>query len=125
MSRGAIISNAEVARSQRLGNQRIGDNNIMDRGVTLGAVANGAVAGKLDAVWAVKILPVGYVAGELEIPHALGRVPLLVMLAMQEGAGAVSARATSRDKWTATTARVTLASATGSMDNLSLTFLIA
>ena len=106
---------------------QLGDANVAERGLTLGGHSDGALAGRIDAIRAIKPLSTGMV--EVEVAHALGRVPVEVV-AWEVEAGpsndlVLVVSAVKKSLWTATTVRVKVHAVAGSMTGAKLTLLIA
>lgn len=60
--------------------QRLGEANLQERALGLGKPVDGATAGRHNAVWAKVALPASGSAWTLDVPHALGAVPVSVSL---------------------------------------------
>lgn len=101
----------------RLGNAingALGEANLQRRSLGAGDPRKPATKTSSKSVW-VPVKLTGNSGSEIEIIHRLGLVPTLVELGEWEGGtGALICNASSKDRWTQTTARVTVTSTDGS-----------
>ena len=84
-----------------------------DRAIGYGTGKQGALVGKRNAVWALVTLAG---VGEIDVPHALGDVPIFCVLHDWDGPAGVflAAKPVNPSKWTKTTCRVEVYAIAGS-----------
>lgn len=106
-------------------NRGLGSSNLQRRALGAGTPEHGADAGVENAVYAQVKLS-GASPGTFDVPHNLGQVPVLCQLVEWDNpltpATFLIARPVSKDKWTATTCRVSVYAAAGALAGCLATF---
>ena len=120
MQRQSGLRVPDYQAPNRLGNAingALGEGNIQKRALGVGDPRKPDSPGAHRAAW-VTVKLAGDSGAEVELIHSLGVAPVLVTLEESEGGtGNLVANASNKDRWTATTARVTVVSTDASTLN--------
>jgi hypothetical protein len=128
--KGALPSAAIDEAVSRALARRLGAANMQDRALGYGRPKHGELAGKQNAVWSEVEIKAADDPSDLEVPHALGSVPVFCTLMFWDNPTTadvfVAARPVFVHRWTTSTCRVAVAkvSGAGTLAGTRLTFLV-
>lgn len=104
---------------------QLGDANLQNGALGTGRVADGERAGKAKAMYA-ELRPKGASGTVCILGHRLGAVPEIIEMVKSRGySGEVRARAVEPEKWTPSSARVTVWTDGPALDGLVVTFRVS
>ena len=124
---GTPVNDPSIPEAIRDALSQLGDSNMARRGLTLGNGANDSDAGRFDAVFARVAVPTA--PSNLEVPHALGRVPAMAspweVISGPSGAVVAIVNSIQKKDWTATTLKIAVIPLAGPTVGAEIVLLVA